>query len=58
MSDNKKQSAEKLERYCHVIGRNRTIIRYFDGSNCFECANRQECEKNGGCKNEANKKEG
>ena len=41
---------ETIERYCHVIGKNTTFSRYTRGEEqCYECSNRHECEKNGGC---------
>lgn len=51
LADNKDYYKETVERYCHVIGKNTTFNRYSSGkTNHFECANREECEKNGGCK--------
>ncbi|MBO4950448.1 MAG: hypothetical protein J6E38_05450 [Clostridia bacterium] len=52
MSENKSYYKETVERYCHIIGRNTTFRRYTSSSEgrCFECENRDECEKNGGCK--------
>ncbi len=59
MSDMKKPYVETVVRYCHVIGKNRTVSRSLgsDGE-CFACSHRKECEKNGGCKNPSMKKEG
>jgi len=51
LSDKKHIYKETVERYCHIIGKNTTFNSYMRGENrCFECANREECEKNGGCK--------
>ena len=51
MSENKNIYKETVERYCHVIGKNTTFHSYMQGSSrCFECLNREECQKNGGCK--------
>ncbi|MBE6681040.1 MAG: hypothetical protein E7600_01975 [Ruminococcaceae bacterium] len=51
MSDKKEYYKETVERYCHVIGKNTTFSRYTkDNQSCFECENRHECEKNGGCR--------
>ena len=50
MSQNNNVYKETVERYCHVIGKNTTFSRYNLGEKrCFECSNRHECEKNGGC---------
>lgn len=49
--DNKEYYKETVERYCHIIGKNTTFNRFSVGNErFFECANRKECEKNGGCK--------
>ena len=59
MSENNKPYMETVERYCHIIGKNRMISRYKqNGIDCFECSNKEECEKNGGCKYGVQKKEG
>lgn len=43
---------ETLERYCHVIGKNTAVCRSFsDGKEYYECMNKHNCEKCGGCKN-------
>lgn len=49
--ENKEYYKETVERYCHIIGKNTTFNRFSIGNErFFECANRNECEKNGGCK--------
>ncbi|MBQ7399144.1 MAG: hypothetical protein IJW06_01605 [Clostridia bacterium] len=51
MSDEKHIYKETVERYCNVLGRNMKFNQYMNGnSKCFECSNRDECEKNGGCR--------
>lgn len=51
MSQNNSFYKETVERYCHVIGKNTTFNRYSTANeHHFECANKSECEKNGGCK--------
>jgi hypothetical protein len=43
---------EKVERYCHIINRNTSVVRRITGKDrTFTCSNYEECEKNGGCKN-------
>ena len=45
---------ETVERYCNVLNRNVKFNQYLNGDKrCFECSNRHECQKNGGCKHHA-----
>ena len=49
---NLEQGYEEVERYCHVIGKNTSVVRLISGSDrMFNCGNFEECSKNGGCKN-------
>lgn len=51
MSDSKEYYTEKVERYCHIIGKNTTFSRVFHGKERrLMCDGCEECEKNGGCK--------
>ena len=44
---------ETLERYCSVIDANTALSKYIsNGKVYYECMNKHNCEKNGGCKNE------
>lgn len=44
---------ETMERYCHVIGENTPVSRFYkDGQTVYECMNRHKCEQKGGCKNQ------
>ena len=43
---------ETIERYCYVIDKNTALCRSMaDGKVYYECMNRHDCEKIGGCKN-------
>ena len=43
---------ETVERYCHIVGKNTSVVRRITGDDrMFTCSNFKECEKNGGCKN-------
>ena len=51
MPHNNEFYKETVERYCHVIGRNTDFARFTSAHEYhFECLNKDECEKNGGCK--------
>ena len=43
---------EKVERYCHIINKNTSVVRrVFGEDRTFTCSHYTECKKNGGCKN-------
>ena len=52
MKDFLENGYEKVERYCHIINKNTSVVRRITGADrTFTCINYDECKKNGGCKN-------
>lgn len=52
MRDIVENGYERVERYCHIIGKNTYVVRRINGDDrMFSCANYDECQKNGGCQN-------